>query len=51
MSHHRKNRRRAKRVEPQPVPESLERAFEEIEKPVPRYLDATPDRANRVTLG
>jgi hypothetical protein len=30
---------RMKKLEPLPLPESLERAFSEIEKPAPRYAD------------
>ena len=36
---------RLKRMEPLPVPESLERAFQAIERPAPRYADAPETRA------
>jgi hypothetical protein len=40
-----------KRVEPLPLPPSLEAAFMEIEKPMVRFADSeTPTRANRSTL-
>jgi hypothetical protein len=49
--HNRKSRARQKMVEDRPLPESLERAFSEIEKPMVRYADCeTPDRAKRSTL-
>jgi hypothetical protein len=38
-------------IEERPLPESLERAFSEIEKPMVRYADSeTPDCAKRSTL-
>jgi hypothetical protein len=37
---------RLKRIMPLPLPESLERAFSEIEKPMARYADASETRTN-----
>ena len=37
---------RLKRMVPLPLPESLERAFSEIERPAPKYADAPEARAN-----
>jgi hypothetical protein len=43
MQHNRKSRARQKMVEPLPLPESLERAFSEIERPMARYADSTTE--------
>lgn len=41
----RKRTARLKHFTPEPLPESLERAFNEIERPAPRYADAPETRA------
>ncbi len=48
MKHNHKSRARLKRIEPEPLPESLEMAFQAIERPAPRYADATPERTESI---